>query len=218
MRILTNTCPALLVVLCSAALSTAAVAASPVLYRFTNDAGEPVYSYTLPPGQAGAGYQKIDRHTGQVLESVEPELGPRELAAKQRRERVMRACRAELDRIYRLYGTETDIEDALQKSLAALDTRIGQLQGSLTQADREHGRLRDQAADAERVGREIPPTLLNNIERSRARIDTLQAEIEQRRQEQDEAQARYARELERFRDGSCPEPGTLADAGGPAPS
>ena len=191
-------------------LAGAAVAASSVMYRFTNEQGDPVYSYTLPPEQVRSGYQKIDPLTGHVLESVAPQLPPRELAEKLRREQAMKDCRDELTRIYQLYGTERDIEYALQDALESLDTRIDQLQANLRQARREQSRLRSQAADAERAGREIPRRLLDSIESSRKQIENLENEIAQRQGEQDQAQARYARDLDRFRDGTCPEPGTLA--------
>ncbi len=186
-------------------------AAETVVYRYTNAQGEPVFSYTLPPEQVKAGYQKIDMETGQVLESVAPQLPAVELAEKLRREKAEKACRDELDRLYQLYGSESDIDHARAEALASLDTRIEQLQANLRQAEREQNRLRGQAADAERAGREIPPTLLQNIDGSRSQIRTLKAEIAQRHQEEQQADARFAHDHERFRDGTCT--GTLADAG-----
>lgn len=188
------------------------VSAADVMYRFENADGSPVYSYTLPSDQARYGYQKIDPHTGRVLETVAPQLPPDELAAKLRREQALQDCRDDLERIYNLYGSRTDIERALQNALGSLETRIGQLEANLRQAEREQHRLRSQAADAERAGRQIPRQLLDNIDRSRSQIETLTGEIEHRRAEQVGASARYARELERFLDGTCPEPGTLAEA------
>lgn len=189
-----------------------AVSAATVMYRFENEDGTPVYSYTLPADQARYGYQKIDPETGRVLESVAPQLPPDELAEKLRREQALRDCRDDLARIYQLYGSEADIDRALEDALESLETRIGQLDANLRQARREQGRLRTLAADAERAGREIPRTVLDNIARSRSQIDTLEREIAQRHEEQNAAHARYARELDRFRDGTCPEPGTVADA------
>jgi hypothetical protein len=186
-----------------------------IMYRFTNDAGDPVYSYTLPPGQADAGYQKVEVETGTVVETVDPQLPPAQLAEKLRRDKALKDCREELERIYQLYGSEGDITYAKRQAVAAIDTRVGQLQANLRQARREQDRLRSRAADAERAGREIPQALLGNMQRSLAQIETLEVEIESRQEEQGQAQARYARELDRFLDGTCPEPGTLADAGSP---
>lgn len=199
----------LALLLLTAVTSTAAT----VMYRFENADGTPVYSYTLPAEQARYGYQRIDPQTGRVLETVAPQLPPHELAEKLRREQALTACRDELERIYNLYGAEADIDRALATALESLETRIGQLQANLRQAQREQQRLRAQAADVERAGREIPRRLLDNLERSRSQIENLKGEITQRESEQVQARARYTRELERYRDGTCPEPGTVANAG-----
>jgi hypothetical protein len=187
--------------------------ATSAMFRFSNDQGDPVYSYTLPAGQAERGYQKIDPHTGQVLETVAPKLAPAELAEKMRREQALRQCRDELDRIYQLYSTEIDIDRAQEDTLESLETRVGQLQANLRQARRERDRLQSQAADAERAGREIPQSLAGNLQRSRFQIDTLEQEVVQRESEQDDARARYAHERERFRDGTCPAPEAVANRG-----
>ncbi|MAT83665.1 MAG: hypothetical protein CMQ43_00910 [Gammaproteobacteria bacterium] len=206
-------CLTAVLVIVAAGHAGAVRAATAVMFEYENEAGDPVYSYTLPPGQAERGYRKVDPVTGQVLEEVAPALPPEELAAKLARERALAACEDELDRIYQLYGTERDIDYALNEALASLETRIGQLQANLRQARREQGRLRNQAAEAERAGREVSQSLTDNLARSQSQIATLEQEIAQREQEMDDARARYARELERFRDGTCPEPGTVADAG-----
>ena len=194
-------------------LLASAAGAATVMYRFVNENGDPVYSYTLPSSQVRHGYQKIDPQTGRILETVEAELPPEQRREKLRREQAMRDCRQELDRIYNLYGSEQDIDRALADTLASLENRIDQLQANLRQAEVEQGRLQVQAADAERAGRDIPRRVLLNMEGGRAQIDTLAREIERRRQEQEQARTRFRRELARFRDGTCPEPGTLADAG-----
>lgn len=188
----------------ASAPATAAETAASVMYRFSNEAGDPVYSYTLPPGQVARGYQKVDMRTGRVLQSVAPQLPPDLLAQKLERERALQACQDELDRIYQLYGKESDIELAKSQALASLDTRINQLQANLRQARREQDSLRDQAADIERAGRQIPAVLLENMRRSESQIESLNTEIVQRRDEQDLAEQRFSHELARFRDGNCP--------------
>lgn len=213
MKRIVSVTAALVIVAAVAGPAGYARAATAVMFEYENEAGDPVYSYTLPPGQAEQGYRKIDPVTGQVLEEVAPALPPEELAAKQARERALAACEDELDRIYQLYGTERDIEYALNEALASLETRIGQLQANLRQARREQGRLRNQAAEAERAGREVSQSLTDNLTRSKSQIATLEQEIAQREREMEEARARYARELERFRDGTCPEPARAESAG-----
>jgi len=187
--------------------------ATSVMYEFLNEAGDPVYAYTLPPGQEKKDYKVIDAETGTIIKQVDAQLPPEELAAKLAREQALRECESELDRIYQLYGSEKDIDYALKESLASLDTRIGQLQANLRQARREQSRLRNQAAEAERSGREVSQPLADSISRARSQIATLEQEIAQREQAKAEARERYAYERARFRDGSCPEPETLAQSG-----
>ena len=199
-----------LLTLLGAGLAVAAAPAS-VMFRYVSSDGNVVYSYTLPPGQARKGYDRVDMKTGTVLERVDPQLPPEAMAEKLRREQALQACRDELERIYALYGSEADIEHAEDQELESLERRISQVQANLTQARREQDRLRAQAADVERSGSQIPQSLLRKIERGQSQIQNLEREIGARRAAQDQARARFERDLERFRDGSCPEPaGTLA--------
>ncbi len=181
----------------------AASAADSVMFKFTDHRGDVVYSYTLPPGQARLGYEKVDVSTGQVVESVAPQLPPEELAEQLRREQALDACRAELARLHALYGSEQDIAYAEREALDSLDRRIAQIQGNLALARQEQERLSARAADAERAGRPVSQSLIDKLQRSQSQIRTLMQEVEQRRAEQGEARSRYARELQRFRDGDC---------------
>lgn len=183
------------------------------LYQYTNAQGEPVFDYTLPSGQEQKGYKVIDSVTGEVIREVAPVLPPDQLAEKLRRDRAMRECRDELDRIYQLYGSEADIEYALQETLESIETRIGQLQANLRQARRERDRLRAQAVDAERGGREVSQSLSDNLQRSRSQIANLEGEIALREGERVSTRSRYDHERARFLDGTCPAPDSLADAG-----
>ena len=205
----------LLAVLLCVALSAAAVAApggapGAVMFKFRTAEGDVVYSYTLPPGQARLGYEKVDLGTGKVIETVAPQLPPAELEARLRRERAMAECRNELERLYALYGTENDIAVAEREAVDALDRRISQIQTNVARARRELERLRAQAADAERSGAQVTGTLLERIRANESQIDQLENEIAQRRAEQAQARQRFQRERERFLDGRCPAPGAVA--------
>lgn len=186
-------------------------AAAGTMFQYVNENGDPVFSYTLPSGQEERGYKVIDPVTGEVFKNVPPQLPPEQLAEKVRREQALKACREELDRIYQLYGAESDIDYALQETLESLETRLGQLQANLRQARRERDRLRAQAAEAERSGRGVSQSLVDNLQRSRSQIATLEGEIAQREQEKASTRARYAHERERFLDGTCPMADAVAD-------
>lgn len=205
---------ALLFCLSLAAAAGAAPGASTggVMFKFRTAEGNVVYSYTLPPGQARLGYEKVDLGSGKVIETVAPQLPPAELEARLRRERAMADCRDELERLYALYGTENDIAIAEREAVDALERRIGQIQSNAARVRRELERLRDQAADAERSGTQVSGTLLERIRGNEAQVDQLENEIAQRRTEQAQTRQRFQRERERFQDGRCPAPGSVARA------
>jgi hypothetical protein len=185
-----------------------------VMFKYRNAEGDVVYSYTLPPGQAPLGYDRVDLGTGKVIESVAPQLPPAELEARQRREKALAECRSELRRIYAMYGSENDIVAAERASVEALERRIGQIQVNLTRTRQELDRLRGQAAEMERSGSQVSGTLIDRISRNEVQAVQLESEIAQRRDEQDQARERYRHEMERFRDGRCPAPEAVARGGG----
>ncbi|MFW6092338.1 MAG: hypothetical protein ACODAC_00095 [Pseudomonadota bacterium] len=185
--------------------ATGVAAAERVMYRFTDDSGEEVYSYTLPSDQAKDGYDKVDMTTGQVLESVAPQPSPEALAEQKRREAALAACRDELERLYALYGSEAEIEFARKEALQSLENRVEQLESNLARARERREDLSARAASAERAGRDVAPALLDRIERNRARIGSLEDSIRKRREERPEIEARFDHELARFRDGTCPD-------------
>jgi hypothetical protein len=181
------------------------IAAAPAsMYRYTTAEGNRVFSYTLPPEQARRGYEMVDLATGRVV-TVAPELPPEELAAQLRRDQALVECQAELQRLNALYSSEREIGDARAVTLDALERRVAQIDDNIRLAERELEHLQSQAANAERAGRRVAEELVQTIQRRQIQIEVLRQEVAQRRDEQTQAGTRFARELERFRDGTCPE-------------
>lgn len=178
-------------------------AAADVMYRYTNAEGNRVFSYTLPADQARHGYEKVDPATGKV-EVVAPELSPEMLASQLQRDQALADCRIELRRINALYSSEREIGAAQVVAIEYLERRVGQIQDNIELADRELEHLQTQAANAERAGRKVAPDLIATIKRRRIQVEVLHQEVAQRREEQAQAEQRFSRELERFRDGTCP--------------
>jgi hypothetical protein len=199
-----KTAPLIGAALLLSALSVTAAAAN-VMYRYSDAEGNRVFSYTLPADQARRGYEKVDLKTGQV-ETVAPELPPEALALQLQRDRAIADCRIELQRIYALYSSERDIVRAQSVAVDSLEKRVSQIQDNIALAERELDHLQKQAANAERAGRAAAADLVATIERRQSQIEVLHQDVAQRRDERNQADQRYQRELERFRDGTCPEP------------
>jgi flagellar biosynthesis chaperone FliJ len=199
-----KTAPLIGLALLLTSVSVTAASAN-VMYRYTNAEGTRVFSYTLPPDQARNGYEKVDLATGQV-EAVAPELPPEVLASQLQRDQAIADCRLELQRVYALYSSERDIGHAQAVALDSLEKRVGQIHDNIRLAERELEHLQKQAANLERAGRAVTADLVATIERRQSQIEVLYQEVAQRRNEVSQAEHRYGRELERFRDGTCPEP------------
>lgn len=187
--------------------SVSAADAGTVMYRYTSAEGSQVFSYTLPPGQARHGYEKVDMATGRV-ETVPAQLSPEERALVERQEQALAACRDELRHIYTLYGNEDDIDRAQAAALDVVAKRISQLKLNVDLAEAELERLQQQAANTERAGRTVPEELIRRMDRGRRQIDALENQVAEQQNQQEQLEHRFGRERERFRHGACPEPGT----------
>jgi hypothetical protein len=189
------------------ALAASAADARNVMYRYTTPDGSRVFSYTLPPGQARLGYEKVDIATGRV-ESVAPQLSPEELARAERQQQALAECRQELQRLSTLYSVDGDIDRAEAAALEALHKRTGQLNVSAELAAAQLERMEAQAANAERAGRPVPEDLMKRMDSSRRQIDELHRQVAEQSQQREQVEQRYRLEREQFRQGACAEPGT----------
>ena len=118
-------CRGLAALVCFASLATVAHAGH--LYRYKNSEGFWVISSAIPSDRVALGYRVIDEN-GQVIEEVAPQLSPAESRAFLARLEEERKRDDAIRRINLLYGSETDIEHALQKALRSIDTSIANTQ------------------------------------------------------------------------------------------
>jgi len=187
------------------ALAASAADARNVMYRYTTADGNRVFSYTLPPGQARLGYEKVDMATGRI-ETVAAQRSPEELALAEQQERALADCRQEIQRLFALYSVEEDIDRAQAAALDAVAKRAGQLNVNVDLAEAELERLEEQAANAERAGRAVPEDLIQRMDRGRRQIEALRQQVAAQDGERQQVEQRYQREREQFRQGKCPEP------------
>jgi hypothetical protein len=173
------------------------------LYRYTNEQGRVEIGNAIPAERVRGGYQVLDAATGQVIETVAPELSPAELAAKAAREQAEAACRNELERVRALYGSVADIDSAEEQAHRALESRVGHLDAARELEQRRLEEQEREAAQRERTGREVTAEMQADMARSREQIATITAEIEQRRGEQEKSKEGFARDRELFQKDTC---------------
>lgn len=178
-------------------------AAANRLYRYLDASGQVAISHSIPSDRVKFGYEVVDARSGRVIEVVEAQKSPEEVARLEREAAARKACEDALDRVYSVYQSEHDIEQAEEKTMESLAQRIANAEFNLERARTQKEGFEATAARLERSGKVLDASLISNIERSQVQVDSLQTEIAQRRREQEEAKVRFARDRELYERQTC---------------
>ena len=145
-------------------------------YRFTDAAGKLVVSSTLPPEVSQLGYEIVNE-MGVVLETVSPRKTKQQLMdelrdkAKKEEERKRLKEQKQLDTILiNSYTDISDIERARDNELTAKERDIMLLKQNIRRLTRLLEDTQTRAARDERLGREISPKILKEVEGFKERI------------------------------------------------
>lgn len=179
-------------------------AAAREMYRYTNDKGNTVIDYQVPPEYVANGYEVLNDE-GMVLRVVPRELSAEEQALLTNREQRAEAARAEQERLRKWdeslllrYSTVADIEAARERALRDLRIRLSILQSNKRSLKNQVENYQSQAADQERAGRAVDMTLLNAIEDLQDQITSTDRSINDRQEEIQRVADSYQRDIERF--------------------
>lgn len=166
-------------------------------YRYTNEEGVVVMSNSVPKALIDNGYE-IVTITGRVLEVIEPALDPSILKAREQ-ERTEAKRIAEWDQeLRRRYSSVADIENARERKVANLEVNLSILRNNISSIDKQIIKQQEKAARIERSGKEVPESLLSNLDTLAAKRGDLQEQVAQREQEKTDLIEKYNRDMERF--------------------
>jgi len=149
------------------------------LFRYTDERGNLVMSYTIPNDRVKYGYEVVNE-SGQLIEKVDRQLTDAEYSAKMAREEMLKTCSIALRRVQTMYQGLADVDSAEVQALESIDTRIANAKANLGHVQNQKGELEGQAAQLDIQGRSIPNELLDNIARANAQEKNLLAEIDLR--------------------------------------
>ncbi len=149
------------------------------MFRYKNEDGIEVISYTIPTDRVRYGYDIVDAQNN-LIERVEPQLSEEAYQAKLAHEKRVNECNKMRNRVRKLYQFETDIDYAEQQGLESIDQAIGNLQANLAVAESQLQEFEGQAAQMDIAGKRIPNMLLDNIERAKIQVSTFNEEIDKR--------------------------------------
>lgn len=174
------------------------------LYRYTNEEGNVVVGYQIPPRYVAGGYEVLNDE-GVVIRVVPPALSEEERLEADVRQRQEEEARAEEERLRKWdeslllrYSTVSDIEAARERALRDLRIRVSILKSNKRSLKQKVENYQAQAADLERSGQPVDVARLQKIEDLQAEIESTDRSIRDREREIQEVADAYQLDIERF--------------------
>ena len=169
-------------------------------FRYKNDAGVTVIDNVLPPQYVKNGYEVISDN-GRLLRRVAAQATDAEIEAnreEREKQRLAAEQRKKDEMLLSRYSSVADIEASQNRVVDEITVRLSILRGNLRSMKSQIERQQEEAANAERAGREVPQRLLDNITTMEVEVDDTRAKIRARKKEITEVKRRYAEDMERF--------------------
>ena len=168
-----------------------------VLYRYTNEAGVKVLTYSIPAKYIPNGYEIVDS-SGRLIEVVQPELSPEAKAEAAAAKAEMEERQTRDRKLLKRYSRVGDIEAAKNRKLAEISADINILRGNVLNLNNEIGKLQSQAATMERRGQSVPDTILDNIDSIKKELVVIADRIELREREYRVQVDKFDEDMNRF--------------------
>ena len=169
-----------------------------VFYRYTNQEGIKVLEDKIPPEYAQKGYEILNA-SGDVLQVVGAAPSSEE-AEELQRQRAVKDALAKWDaELLRRYSTVRDIDAAKRRKLGQVQTSIDILKTKVRGIKSQIADEQAKAADAERLGKEVPGTVLNSLAALETELKLTEGQLAQRHNQYAEVDEKYENDKERFR-------------------
>lgn len=188
----------------SALLLVAAMGASlpadAQMYRYTDAQGQVVISNTIPQEATKRGYDILGSN-GRVVETVLPaptkeEIAAREAEKKRQQERERQREQDEL--LLRRYSHPDQAVEAMHRKVREMNGLIQLKRGNIQVISSQLNNEQSRAADMERAGRDIPQATLDKIRRLESRLEEIEQDIANQREEIVELKQSYREDIRRL--------------------
>ncbi len=191
-------------------------AAADELYRYRNAEGVLVIDYAVPPEFVAGGYEVLNS-SGQVIEVVDAQKSSEEMAVEDQAPTISPEeleAQARLDRFLTTsYSTPEEITAARERKLKQLAREIEIVETNLGDTSRQRARELERAANLQRAGQAIPPSVTATLSKMDEQIDQGQQLLAQRRREYADTEALYDSYDRRFRELKGLPPAAVAEQG-----
>lgn len=182
--------------ICAVLFSTSAEAK---LYKWVDDNGETHYSSTIPPEYAGHKHTELDK-SGRVVQDrskdEKADNGGRKTAEEQAAIEQRRKDKA----LLASYANEQEIDLARGRNLQQVDARINSIKIRLDAALATLNAHQQDKARREKAGKKIPTYLREDLADDEAKVQGLQQQMDQAKEQQAAIKARYDADKARYRE------------------
>lgn len=175
-------------------------------YKWRDASGILHYGDSLPPEAARSGYEIVNPQ-GIVIKRVAREKTAAELAAakvaaaREKGEREAAEARARADtQLVTNFPEEEDLLRAQRQRIEMLDQQVGAARISLRNQEQTLAELLENAADSERADKALTKRESDQIAGMRKQVDAQRAMVERREAERHDAEIRFGKEVERYRE------------------
>jgi hypothetical protein len=182
------------------------VAEARLISCWTNDNGVRECGTSVPPEHSQKRIEIVNER-GLVVKVIPAAKTKEQLAEEREAARIQKELeeqRKERTRqdtiLLNAYTTERDLILARDNNLKAVEGQIEISRGNLRVLKDNLAQFQKEAANYERSGKKPPEKLLKNIEDTKVQIQTKQNYVNIKQKEKDEMQARYEKDLKRFRE------------------
>ncbi len=166
-------------------------------FRYKDENGQIVINSSIPPEYVKNGYEIVD-DKGIVLKVVDPQLSEEEIRRRRQEQERIENQRARDAELRKLYRSPRDVDRAMNTWLGRLDMEIRLKENRIAILRTEYNELQSQAANQERVGKEVDENLLAEMAQIEEEISRYEAEIAEVEERQEEAQERFQADRERM--------------------
>jgi hypothetical protein len=168
-----------------------------LLYRYVDEKGVKVLTYTIPTRYIPNGYEIIDP-SGQLIQVVSPELSPEAKVKAATTQAEMEKLQIWDQQLLKRYSQVSDIEAAKERKLDEISANINILQVNTLNLKNEINKLHSEAAAIERSGKPIPSAILNNINVIKEELTVTADKIDLRQKEYQMQADKFDKDKARF--------------------
>lgn len=168
-------------------------------FRYYDDKNQPVVTDTVTPDHILHGYDELTPRMQMIrhIEAQRPLTPEEQAAARAKRDQALQQARDD-KQMLRLYASPADAERARNRQLDALQVRIDFATNSINSLRQRRTGEAQKAATFERTGKPVPPDLKKSIETYDHQISVSQAEINDRKADQQRVRDEFEPMIQRL--------------------